>query len=90
MKTLTNKTRKPLNVPLPRNKTLHLGPGKTGQISSEAAEHPQLKKLGDAGEIEVFDDGHPGPSGGAGGGGKGRPSFQGHPARSGSHRSGDR
>jgi hypothetical protein len=89
MKTVTNKTRKPLSVALPRNKTLHLGPGKTGQISSEAAEHPQLRKLVDAGEIEVFDD-RPGPSGGAGGGGKGRPSFYGQPARSGSHRSGDR
>jgi hypothetical protein len=89
MKTVTNKTRKPLSVPLPRNKTLHLGPGKTGQISSEAAQPPQLRKLVDAGEIEVFDDG-PGPSGGGVGDGKGRPSFHGHPARSGSHRSGDR
>ena len=89
MKTVTNKTRKPLSVPLPRNKTLHLGPGKTGQISSEAAEHPQLRKLVDAGEIEVFDGG-PGPSGAVGGGGKGHPSFHGHPARGGSQRSGDR
>ena len=89
MKTVSNKTRKPLSVPLPRNKTLHLGPGKAGQISSDAAEHPPLRKLVDAGEIEVFDDG-PGRSGRAGGGGKGRPSFHGHPARSGGHRSGDR
>jgi hypothetical protein len=89
MKTVTNKTRKPLSVRLPRNKTLHLGPGKTGHISSEAAEHPQLRKLVDAGEIEVFDDG-PTPTGGTGGGGKGRPSFYGHPASSGSRRSGDR
>jgi hypothetical protein len=38
MKTVANKTQKPLSVPLPRGKVLHLGPGKTGQISSEAAE----------------------------------------------------
>ena len=57
MKSIANKTQKPLSVPLPRGKTLHLGPGKTGQISSEAAEHPPLAKLVHAGEIEVFDDG---------------------------------
>ncbi len=89
MKTVTNKTQKPLSVPLPRGKTLHLGPGKTGQISSEAAEHPQLRKLVEAGEIEVFDD-VPGPAGTSGGGSKGRPSFHGHPASSGGRRSGDR
>ena len=89
MKTVTNKTQKPLSVPLPRGKTLHLGPGKTGQISSEAAEHPQLRKLADAGEIEVFDD-RPGPTSGPGGGRKSRPSFHGHPAGSASRRSGDR
>jgi hypothetical protein len=89
MKTVTNKTQKPLSVPLPRGRTLHLGPGKTGQISSDAAEHPKLKKLIDAGEIEVFDD-RPGPTSGPGGGGKSRPSFYGHPTGSGSRRSGDR
>ena len=29
MKTITNKTHRPLSVPLPRGKTLFLGPGKT-------------------------------------------------------------
>lgn len=89
MKTVANKTRKPLSIPLPRGKTLHLGPGKTGQISSEAAEHPQLRKLVDGGEIEVFDDRHA-PAGGTSDGGKARPSFYGHPAGSGARRSGDR
>jgi len=89
MKSIANKTQKPLSVPLPRGKTLHLGPGKTGQISSEAAEHPPLTKLVQAGEIEVFDDG-PAPIGGTGAGGKGGRSFHGHPASSGSRRSGDR
>src|SRR5262249_44801584 len=32
MKTVTNRTRKRLSLALPRNKTLHLGPRKTGQI----------------------------------------------------------
>jgi hypothetical protein len=70
MKTIKNKTNKPLRVPLPRGKTLHLGPAKSGQVTTEAAEHPGLKKLVDAGEIELSDDG-PGSSGGAGGPGGG-------------------
>jgi len=65
MKTVGNKTQKPLSRPLPRGKVLHLGPGKTGQISSEAAEHPQVKKLVDAGDIDIFDEG-PTPTDGAG------------------------
>jgi hypothetical protein len=89
MKSIANKTHKPLSVPLPRGKTLHLGPRKTGQISSEAAEHPPLAKLVHAGEIEVFDDG-PASIGGTGGGAKGRRSFHGHPGNSRSRRSGDR
>jgi hypothetical protein len=89
MKTVVNKTQKPLSVPLPRGKVLHLGPGKTGQISSEAAEHPRLKKLVDAGEIEVFDDRNA-PSGGTGDIRKARPSFYGHAGGSGTRRSGDR
>src|ERR1041385_4315809 len=53
MKTISNKTPKPISVPLPRGKKLHLGPGKTGQIASNASEHPPLKKLIDAGQIEI-------------------------------------
>lgn len=56
MKAIKNKTRRPLVVPLPRGKKLHLGPGKTGQIAGEAAEHPALMKLVEAGEIEVLDE----------------------------------
>ena len=72
MKTIKNKTNRPLRVPLPRGKTVHLGPAKTGQIATEAAEHPGLKKMVDAGEIEILDDapgGSGGPGGSAGGGG---------------------
>jgi hypothetical protein len=74
---------------LPRGKTPHPGPGRTGQIASEAAEHPPLAKLGHAGEIELFDDGTA-PIGGSGGGGKGCRSFRGHPANSSGRCSGDR
>jgi hypothetical protein len=89
MKIVVNKTQKTISVPLPRGKTLHLGPGKTGQISSAAAEHPQLRKLVDGGEIEVFDDRHA-PIGGTGDARKARPSVYGHPVGSGTRRSGDR
>jgi hypothetical protein len=55
MKTVRNTTSKPLAVPLPGGKTLHLGPLKTGEIATPAADHPPLKKLVEAGELEVFD-----------------------------------
>ncbi len=57
MKTVVNKTRAPLRVPLPRGKSLHLGPNKTGQIADSAEEHAALKKLVDSGKIEIFDGG---------------------------------
>jgi hypothetical protein len=89
MPTVSNKTQKPLSIPLPGGKTLHLGPGKTGQISPKAAGSAQLKKLVDAGDIElVIEDDH--TSGGAGGDKKGRPSFYGHSTVGGMRRSGDR
>lgn len=50
---VTNKTRKPLSLPLPGGKILFLGPGKTGQVSPKALEHPRLAKLLKAGEIET-------------------------------------
>ena len=57
MKTVVNKTRLPIKVPLPRGKALHLGPGKEGQIRDEASEHAAVKKLVDSGKIEIFDGG---------------------------------
>ena len=50
---ITNKTRKPLSLPLPGGKRLFLGPGKTGQVSPKALEHPMLVKLLEAGDIET-------------------------------------
>jgi len=53
MKTVINKTPAPIKLPLPRGKTLHLGPRQSGQIRDDAVEHPALKKLIDAGKIEI-------------------------------------
>ena len=89
MRSVTNKTQKPLGVPLPRGKILHLGPGRTGQISSNAVDHPQLRMLLDGGSIALSDEGSE-PAGGSGGGGRGMSSFHGHPSTSGGRRSGDR
>ena len=89
MTAVNNKTQKPLSVPLPGGKTLHLGPGKTGQITSKALEYPRVKKLVDAGEIEILDDG-PRPADGMGGGRRGRADMLGHASNSGIRRSGDR
>jgi len=89
MKTVCNKTQRPLSVPLPRGKTLHLGPGKTGQIASAAAEHPGLKKLIEAGQIEITGEGS-GASDGPGEGGASRGSAHGFLPGTGRRRSGDR
>ena len=67
MTTIANKTPRAIAVPLPRGKRLHLGPGKTGQIAAHDSEHPPFKKLVEAGEIEIVDDGREAISAGAGG-----------------------
>lgn len=60
MKTIVNKTARPLRVPLPGGKMLHLGPKKTGQIADNAIEHAGLRKLVDAGDLEVRGEGDAG------------------------------
>lgn len=57
MKTIRNKTQQPLRVPLPGGKTLHLGPRKDGQIADNAAEHAGLRRLVEAGSIEILGEG---------------------------------
>jgi hypothetical protein len=52
---ITNKSRKPLSVPLPGGKKLFLGPGKTGQVSDKAIEHPPLVKLIESGDLTKSD-----------------------------------
>ncbi len=63
---ITNKTQKPLKLPLPGGKRLFLGPGKTGQVSPKALAHPLLVKLLEAGEIETTDEGPKRKQGGSG------------------------
>ncbi len=89
MPTVSNKTRMPVSVPLPGGKTLHLGPGKTGQISPRAAENSQLKRLVEAGELELVGADER-PSAGPGGGKRGRAAMRGHGAGGAIRRSGDR
>jgi len=52
-KSILNKTAGALKVPLPRGKALRLGPHQTGHISHHDLDHPPLKKLIDAGTIEI-------------------------------------
>tara|TARA_R110000850_G_scaffold4600_1_gene20451 strand:- start:436 stop:699 length:264 start_codon:yes stop_codon:yes gene_type:complete len=54
---ITNKTKKPLSVPLPAGKKLFLSPGKSGQITQKAAERPAVVKLVEAGDIELSEEG---------------------------------
>lgn len=64
---IKNKTKRPLRIPLPGGKRLHLGPGVTGQIAPKAAEHPPLKKMIEAEEVEIVGGGRTKGSGGSAG-----------------------
>ena len=66
---ITNKTKKPLSVPLPAGKKLFLGPGKSGQITPKAAESPAVVKLVEAGDVEISEEGAKRQVGGGSGGG---------------------
>ena len=89
MPTISNKTEKPLRVPLPRGKVLHLGPRMCAQVAAIAAQHPPLTALVTAGTIEILEDGPSAAQGGLGGK-QGRMPMLGHTSASGSRRSGDR
>jgi hypothetical protein len=86
---VSNKTQRPLSIPLPGGKTLHLGPGKTGQIAASAVRDARVRKLVEAGEIEIVGDDDR-PTAGLGGGPRGRGFRPGYGSGSGSRRSGDR
>jgi hypothetical protein len=58
MKMVHNTTRQPVRIPMPGGKVLHLGPDKNGQISDHALEAPAVKRLLDAGTIEVLEEDH--------------------------------
>lgn len=65
---IKNTSKRPITVTLPGGKKLRLGPGKTGQISPKAANHPAIKKLVEAGTVEIFHGGGSGLGRSSGGG----------------------
>ena len=89
MKTIVNKTTKPIKVPLSGGKVLHLGPLKTGQIGDQASEAPAILRLIESGAIGILGAGSP-----RGGDGRDetneRPASQGHRPETMSHRRGNR
>ena len=56
MRRVVNATHRPLKIHLPQGKVLHLGPHKEGQIAPHAVESPGVKKLVEAGELELIAD----------------------------------
>lgn len=87
MKTVRNKTNRPLRVPLPRGRVLHLGPNQTGQVAD--LDHPPLQKMIDAKELEVVEtDARSGAPGGPAE--AGHESTHGHLPNKVVHKSGDR
>lgn len=54
---IQNTTKAPLRVPLPGGKKLHLGPAGKGNVTPKALEHPPVKKLIEAGQLEVTGSG---------------------------------
>jgi hypothetical protein len=89
MTSIRNKTRRPLRVPLPQGKILHLNPNQSGQVGDHL-DHPPLKKMIDAGELEVVDDGGRNRGAGPAGGGNVHASTHGHVPTKVVHPSGDR
>jgi hypothetical protein len=63
VKTIRNKTFKPLKLTFSGGKVLHLGPGKTGQIPDTALEQKSIQSLLKDATIEILDGG---PAHGAG------------------------
>ena len=57
MKTIVNKTQRPLKILLGGRRALRLGPGKEGQISTKDSNRDSLLKLVASGDVAVYDDG---------------------------------
>lgn len=70
MTRITNKTKRPLTIPLPGGKKLRLGPLKSGEINPKQVAHPPIQKLIEVGEVEVDTVGKK-SGGGESAGGKG-------------------
>ena len=88
MKTIRNNSNLPLRVSLPRGKVLHLGPKASGQVHPDALERPAVKRMLEAGDLEVVDDAE--ARTGGDGSKSSNPSAQGHPPGTRMHRKGDR
>ena len=54
MKTILNKTHKPMKIPIGGGRFLHLAPNKTGQISGQTSGSAAIRTLVKSGEIEVL------------------------------------
>jgi hypothetical protein len=89
VKSIRNLTRTFLKISLPGGKVLRLGPGKTGQIADHAHELPSVKKLLEAGQIEIVSEGAQRETGGYFGGGAQASTAAHHPRNKG-RSSGDR
>lgn len=90
MTEIRNKTHKPLRVPLPQGKILHLNPNQTGQISHHAVDHEPLKKLVEAGDLEILGEGGKAAEGSAEAGEGGHAAPHGHPQQTVVHPKGNR
>ena len=90
MKTVVNKTNRPLKLQLSRGRVLHLGPRKEGQIVTQDAERGSIQKMVEAGDIELFDPGDAQGGPRAGGSGGVSPDSHGHHPATSVKKRGDR
>jgi hypothetical protein len=79
MKDLKNKTQRPVRIALGHGKVLHLGPGKTAQISDQSTESKAVRDLIAAGTIEILGEGSGGSEAAPEKGTSIRESTHGHP-----------
>ena len=56
VKKIRNATHDPLRVPLPKGKTLHLGPNQSGEISHKALDHVPFQNLVEAGKVVIEEE----------------------------------
>ncbi len=56
MKTIVNKTLRPLKISLSRGRVLRLGPRKEGQIATNDVDRDSVKALVASGDVEIMDD----------------------------------
>ena len=56
MRIVINTTNRPLKIRLPQGRVLHLGPRKEGQVTPQALESASVKKLVEAGDLEILSD----------------------------------